>query len=68
LEGTDIRLVYRNDGPDYPEEVLDGKRHSVGLGIVDRVTRHSLRGRWTIRNDGGAVTDIRFPADNGLYR
>jgi len=55
-----ITLTYRNDGPGYAEEVLSLKRHSAGLDIVKRSVRKNLRGELTLRNEGGAVTEIRF--------
>ncbi len=66
LENGDVRLVYRNQGPAYPEPVVAGDGYSVGLDIVDKLVRHSLRGTWTISNEGGPVTEIRFPADSQL--
>jgi PAS domain S-box-containing protein len=66
LEAGEVHLTYRNYGPEYPECILRGEGHSVGLEIVDRITVHSLRGSWSLRNDGGPVTEIRFPADPEL--
>ena len=68
LEEGAVRLVYRNQGPEYSDLVLSGQAHSVGLGIVDKLARHSLRGTWTMWNDGGPATEIRFPADPELNR
>ena len=61
LEDGEVRLTYRSHDSRYPDRVLDGKDHSVGLGLVKTLTTHSLRGSWSIRNDEGAVTEIRFP-------
>jgi PAS domain S-box-containing protein len=55
-----ITLTYRNDGPGYPEDVLRLERHSAGLDIIKRSVRKNLRGDLALRNDGGAVTEIRF--------
>ncbi len=63
LVDGDVRIVYRNDGPEYPEHVLNKEGHSVGLSIVNGIATHSLRGSWAICNDGGPVTEIRFPVD-----
>jgi PAS domain S-box-containing protein len=68
LEEGHVRLVYRNHGSAYPEPVLAGEGHSLGLDIVDRLVRHSLRGTWSLRNNGGPVTEIRFPVDPELNR
>jgi PAS domain S-box-containing protein len=61
VEDGDVRIVYRSRGPAYPEHVLRGQGHSVGLGLVHKLTTHSLRGTWSLRNEDGAVTEIRFP-------
>jgi two-component sensor histidine kinase len=62
-EGEDIRLTFRDRGPGYPPDVLRGEGRSVGLNLVDAIVRLSLRGRWSLYNDGGAITEVRFPAD-----
>ncbi len=66
VDDGDVRIVYRNQGPAYPEHVLHGSGHSVGLGLVHTLTTHSLRGTWSLRNEDGAVTEIRFPIRDGL--
>ena len=66
LEDGELRLIYRNDGSGYPDHILAGEGHSVGLGLVNTIATHSLRGTWSIWNDGGPVTEIRFPADPEL--
>ena len=58
-----ITLLYRNDGPGYAEEVLSLERHSAGLDIVKRSVRKNLRGELTLRNEDGAVTEIRFKSE-----
>ncbi len=61
-----VCLTYRDRGPGYPDAVLAGDRRSVGLGLVDTLVTHSLRGAWSIRNDNGAVTKVCFPAGPDL--
>ncbi len=61
-QGDEIRLTFRDRGPGYPADVLRGEGRSVGLNLVDAIVRLSLRGRWDLYNDGGAVTEVRFPA------
>ncbi|MBN1657723.1 MAG: GAF domain-containing protein [Anaerolineae bacterium] len=56
-----IRLVYRDRGPGYPPAVLEGRGWSVGLWLIDNITCANLRGEWTMTNDDGAVTELRFP-------
>lgn len=55
-----IQLEYRDDGPGYPPHVLTGDYHSVGLRLVKQIVTETLRGKLTLRNDGGAVTTIRI--------
>jgi PAS domain S-box-containing protein len=59
-----ITLTYRNDGPGYAEEVLSLARHSAGLDIVKRSVRKNLQGELALRNEDGAVTEIRFRAED----
>jgi two-component sensor histidine kinase len=58
--GDWITLTYRNDGPDYPDDVLSLARLNAGLDIVQRSVQTNLQGELALRNDGGAVTEIRF--------
>ncbi len=57
----DVVLVMHDDGPGYPEEILAKTRSSVGIEIVRNLVTRNLRGRVTLRNEGGAVTEVRFP-------
>ncbi len=66
LEGDWVCLVYRDSGPGYPSSTLAGKDHSMGLWLVDNIVRTSLRGRWAMANDGGAVTTVWFPVNPRL--
>jgi two-component sensor histidine kinase/DNA-binding NarL/FixJ family response regulator len=61
LQGGEVQLTYRSGGSEYPSDVLAGQGHSVGLELIKTITTHSLRGAWSIRNENGAVTEIRFP-------
>ena len=55
----EVRLVFGDDGPGMPKEVLAGERHSVGLRLVE-ANAQSLGGKVELRNDGGAVAIITF--------
>ncbi len=61
LEDGQVHLVYTDAGPGYPPQVLAGT-YSVGLELLNTIVTLSLRGTWAIHNDGGAVTDLCFPA------
>ncbi len=56
-----VRLFYRDDGPGFPEPVLDGDRMDVGLYLIKNIVDGSLRGELKLRNDGGAVAEVLFP-------
>jgi PAS domain S-box-containing protein len=62
LEGDAVSLEYRDDGPGYPEDVLQMEHHAVGFDLIQNLTRRSLRGELSLHNDEGAVAVIRFPA------
>jgi len=62
LEDGVILLEYRDDGPGYPEDVLQLERHAVGFDLIQNLTRLGLRGELSLHNDEGAVAVIRFPA------
>jgi two-component sensor histidine kinase/DNA-binding response OmpR family regulator len=53
-------LEFRDDGPGYPEEVLNLGRYDVGLALVQEIATQDLGGEVTLHNDQGAVTTIRF--------
>jgi two-component sensor histidine kinase len=55
-----VRLEYRDDGPGWPEPVLAGHSHSVGLHLIQASVRSPLRGKLTLRNDRGAVAELEF--------
>lgn len=67
-----IELVYGDDGPGYPEEMVQGDRSqgNVGFHLVNNLVERSLRGTLTLRNrtDGegegkGAVAVLTFRSD-----
>ena len=61
-EGT-LELCCSDDGPGYPEGVLRGDGHNMGLYLLQRITERDLAGTIELFNgaEGGAVTRIRFP-------
>ena len=59
-DGRQVRLEFRNDGPDWPADVLDGQRENVGLRLVRATVRSPLRGELALCCDRGAVTIITF--------
>ncbi len=62
LEDDTVLFEFRDDGPGYPEEVLQLKRHDVGLDLIQNIVRKGLRGELSLHNDHGAVAVIQFKA------
>ena len=63
LEGDTVVFELRDDGPGYPEDVLQLQRHRVGFDLIQSLVSHDLQGELSLHNDGGAVTTIRFTRD-----
>ncbi len=63
-----VALVLHDNGPGYPREVLDRQRSGTGLELVRNLVTRTLRGQLVLRNEAGAVTEIRFPADEEAAR
>jgi len=62
LDGDTVLFEFRDDGPGYPEEVLQLERYSVGFDLIQNIVRKNLRGELSLRNDQGAVATIQFEA------
>ena len=65
-DGQSAQLVFRDDGPGYPESVLHSKTENVGLYLVKTLVHDGLGGEVFFHNDGGAATVIRFPLERSL--
>ncbi len=65
LERGDVVCEFRDDGPGYPQDVLQMGRHNIGFDLVHNIVRNGLRGTLTLQNADGAVAVIRFPAQAG---
>jgi PAS domain S-box-containing protein len=57
-----ITLEYHDDGPGFPDIVLQGKAHNVGLFLIYNIVQHDLKGQVSLKNDGGASVTVQFPA------
>jgi PAS domain S-box-containing protein len=58
--GDEVHLEYRDNGPGYPAEVLQGERQTVGLYLIEALAEHDLGGEITFSNDRGGVARLRF--------
>ena len=60
-----LSVRYRDDGPGFATEILEGERTPghLGLRLIDGIVSHSLQGRLLLSNDGGAVSTIEIPRD-----
>ncbi len=54
-------LVFRDSGPGYPQPVIAGQQSGVGIDLLRNLVSRNLHGQVQLRNEGGAVTEIRFP-------
>lgn len=61
-----INIAYKDNGCGYPESILKGDRSkaNIGFGLIKGIVEQSLQGDLEIRNDNGAVTEIKFELEN----
>lgn len=55
-----VQLEFRDDGPGYPDDVLEAKHYNVGIYLIQTVVTKGLDGEVSFHNDEGAVTQMRF--------
>jgi two-component sensor histidine kinase len=60
IQGDEVRLTYRDDGPGFPLDVLALERHSLGFELVRNIVRSFPGGEIAFWNTDGAVVDIMF--------
>jgi two-component system, sensor histidine kinase PdtaS len=58
--GNLIRVIFQDDGPGYPDDVLRQERRNVGLDLIQQLLAHNLNGTVSLSNDHGAVTALEF--------
>ena len=64
IQEPTIALEFWDNGPGYPEQVLNSNQHNVGLYLVQTLVQKELQGEVTLYNHHGAVTVIRFKAND----
>ena len=53
-------LIFKDNGPGYPEDVLKLERYDVGFNLIQKIVQRNLEGRVALYNDDGAVAQIDF--------
>ena len=61
-EDNNITLKYQDDGPGFPQAVIEQKQKNVGMYLLHNLVRNDLRGEVTLQNNNGAVITICFKA------
>jgi PAS domain S-box-containing protein len=61
-DAGNIRIVYKDNGPGYPEQIINGdfNNASIGFELIRGIVKQSLEGTLKLRNENGAVTEILF--------
>jgi two-component sensor histidine kinase len=58
-----VTLIFRDDGPGYPEATLLSAQRGSGLNVAANIVCKSLGGAFSLTNDGGAVATIHYRAE-----
>ncbi len=58
--GEQHRLIVRDNGPGFPAEILAGSSDSLGLTLIEGLSRQ-ISGRARFYNENGAVCEVVFP-------
>jgi PAS domain S-box-containing protein len=60
LTENKLKVVYKDNGIGFPEDVIRKNRSNVGLKLLDMSVRLSLRGQYQFFNDSGGTVEISF--------
>ncbi len=60
-----VRFEFRDNGPGYPQTILqqDTRQFGIGFELIQNIVHDRLGGKLSLRNDNGAVTIIEFKGD-----
>ena len=64
-EGS-VSYKYKDNGPGFSKEVLALESFNVGLYLIKNIVEQSLRGKITLKNENGALVEIKFPGGGVL--
>ncbi len=53
-----VQVVFKDDGPGYPVDVLRFERYNTGLYLLKNIVERELNGQLFLENNDGAVTRI----------
>ena len=61
-EAEKLKFLIKDNGPGYPQSMVDGdfKQTGIGFDLIRGIVTRSLEGEIAIRNENGAVTEISF--------
>ena len=57
----EIKLVVKDNGPGFPEDIKIKGNKSLGLRIISLLVENQLEGTWDIENDNGACFTAKWP-------
>jgi PAS domain S-box-containing protein len=61
-EAGQVSVLFQDDGPGFPNDVLCLERYGAGLYLVRTLVSQGLGGKLVLRNAPGAVAEVSFPA------
>ncbi len=61
-EAGEITLKYHDDGPGFPQAVIEQKQKNVGMYLLHNIVSNDLRGEVLLQNNNGAIITICFSA------
>lgn len=59
--GAGVRICVRDNGPGFPQAIVEGRERGLGLRLIDALVSYGLSGRLTLRNDHGASATLDLP-------
>lgn len=59
--GKSLRILFRDNGPGFPAEVLKKQKYSTGLSLVQGLVLSGLQGSCRLYNDSGAAVELVLP-------